>query len=75
MSYKESYGFLVKKNEVIANHDYSVGSSTAAPSDVSILRRDFIDKQFEKIATAELKAPADIAESELLSSLGITDKR
>jgi hypothetical protein len=76
MSYKSSYGYLVADGkDVTANLEYSTGSATAAPANVSVLRRDFIDKQFEKIATSELKAPADITEAELLSSLGITDKR
>lgn len=74
--YKESYGLLVKNgSEVIGNLAYSPESTTAAPADISVLRRDFVDKLFEKKAVEEAKLPQEVAEADILTALGLQDKR
>lgn len=76
MSYNNTHGFLVENGtDLIGNLDYSAGSATAAPSNISVIRRNLIDKLYEKKAAEELKTPQEVTEGDLFEILGITDKR
>lgn len=76
MSYQATYGLLVKDGiYVIANLEYSVTDATATPANISVIRRDLIDKQYELLAASLSKTPQEVTEAELLASFGLTDQR
>lgn len=75
MSYGDGKGLIIQGTVITGTIDQVSGDITVAPFGTSIIATALCDLQYEIIAAATSRPPADVPEAEVISSMGLTDER
>lgn len=75
MSYKDGKGLIIQGSSIIGTVDQVSGDITVAPFGTSIVATALCDLQYEVLAAATSRQPAEVSELELITTLGLTDTR
>ena len=75
MSYGDGKGLIIDGANVTGTIEQASGDVTVAPFGRSIISTALCDLQYEVLAAATSRLPADVPESELITALGLVDQR